>query len=640
MTKFISATHDKATLTVQYVADNGDILLRSGGTIAWRFNNPGNLRPKSKYVLTSIGVGNTASGDFFIFPDYDTGRAEKKALLRRKYNDMSISDAMQVYAPPNENNTEAYIQAICNGTGFARTRVLNTMSDADLDSMMSVMEKHEGYNARIKTRHERWIRTASVTLSDGARPIPNQKVTVQAGAKKTVLTTNAFGQLPLLPMESAGQQIQFLVDHAKDGLKQIGQITTQNASAAYVFFQDLFQTAAPTSAHYVKDTARREAIPGFRYRIVSGDTLGKIAQKFKVSVAQLEADNHLKSSRIFAGDYLMINAKKPHDAPAAPPNPAAVKPAATHRAASASAASTASTASTPASTASTASAAASAGQAQGQAVSIDDFAKPAGGAGTAAAPASSAPAASPAPAPASAAPAPAVASPAAPATPAASGSSASPTTSAPTADPAVVLDRSKLGQGHPVAFVAAASPQAPWMEFALQQAKFWHGQKEGVITKTINYHKEVGGSLKSLVGDGNPWCASFVNWCLQSAKYPKTAAPMDSQSFRYSKNFVKIDKPVFGAIAVYKHKKGGHAAFVYAQTSAGAPILLGGNQSDAINFGMQKASELKGFFVPATYLQFAKEELAKGTQLEVSTPAKLNEEFHIAFAKKKANADR
>ncbi|MGS1026011.1 TIGR02594 family protein [Burkholderia glumae] len=603
MTKFISATHDKATLTVQYVADNGDILLRSGGTIAWRFNNPGNLRPKSKYVKTSIGVGSTASGNFFIFPDYETGRAEKKALLRRKYNDMSISEALQVYAPPSENNTEAYIQAICSGTGFARTRVLNTMSDADLESMMTVMEKHEGYNARIKTRHERWIRTASVTLSDGAKPIANQKVTVQAGAKKTELTTNAFGQLPLLPIESAGQQIQFLVDHAKEGMKQIGQITTQNVSSAYVFFHDLFQTTAPTSTHYAKDTVRHEAIPGFRYRIVSGDTLGKIAHKFKVSVAQLQADNHLKSTRIFAGDYLMINAKKPHDAPAAPPNPSAVKSAAKHHAASASAASTAS---------SPAPASSSAGT-QGHAVSIDDFAKPAGGA-------------TPAPAAAKAAPA--------------AAASAHPAASAPTADSSVVLDRSKLGQGHPVAFVPASSPQAPWMEFALQQAKFWHGQKENVITKTINYHKEVGGSLKSLVGDSNPWCASFVNWCLQSAKYPKTAAPMDSQSFRYSKNFVKIDKPVFGAIAVYKHRKGGHAAFVYAQTSAGSPILLGGNQSDAINFGKQKAAELKGFYVPVTYLKFAKEELAKGAKLEVSTPEKLNEEFHIAFSKKKANADR
>lgn len=46
MTKFIKASHDRPTLTVQYIGDDGKILLRTGGTIAWRFNNPGNVRPK------------------------------------------------------------------------------------------------------------------------------------------------------------------------------------------------------------------------------------------------------------------------------------------------------------------------------------------------------------------------------------------------------------------------------------------------------------------------------------------------------------------------------------------------------------------------------------------------------------------
>lgn len=41
MTKFISAIYHSDILTVEYVADSGDHLLRSGGTIAWRFNNPG-----------------------------------------------------------------------------------------------------------------------------------------------------------------------------------------------------------------------------------------------------------------------------------------------------------------------------------------------------------------------------------------------------------------------------------------------------------------------------------------------------------------------------------------------------------------------------------------------------------------------
>lgn len=49
MTKeYLSAKYDADTFTVDYVAGDGSHLLRSGGTVAWRFNNPGNLRPGKK----------------------------------------------------------------------------------------------------------------------------------------------------------------------------------------------------------------------------------------------------------------------------------------------------------------------------------------------------------------------------------------------------------------------------------------------------------------------------------------------------------------------------------------------------------------------------------------------------------------
>ncbi|MBN3757849.1 TIGR02594 family protein [Paraburkholderia sp. Tr-20389] len=602
MTRFVSATHDKSTLTVQYVADNGDILLRSGGTIAWRFNNPGNMRPPSKYVTTSIGVGDSKSGKFFIFPDYDTGRAEKKALLRRKYNNETIASAMEIYAPRSENDTDAYIKWICDHTGFARDRQLSSMNDGELDSMMSAMEKREGYYARVETRHEKWVKTASVTLSNGAQPIPNQPVVVKTNGKQQTLQTNPLGQLPLLPFEQAGQQIQLLMHDTQDGLKEIGTITTQAVSSAHVFFRDLFVSTAATQTHYAKDSTRNDAKTPFRYKIVSGDTLGKIAAKFKTSVDQLKQDNHLKSARIFAGDYLTIHGSKPQEQ-AAPEHASAAK----------------------AKPASSEAGDAMQSGSHGSLSSLghDASAPKSAPASTAATATASTPASTPKSTPAASAPAPASAA-AAP-----QGASS-----------AVTPDRSKQGQGHPLALIPAVSPQAPWMEKALDQAKLWHGQKEDVITKTINYHKEVGGNLKSLVGNGNPWCASFVNWCLMQAGYPITASPMDSQSFRNSKNFVKIDHPVFGAVAVYKHPKGGHAAFVYAKTKAGGPILLGGNQSDAINFGTQKASELKGFYVPASYLKFAQAELAKGAVLETSTADELNDAFHIEFKKKKDHADR
>ena len=63
MAKFIAATFDKPTLTVDYVADDGSHLLRSGGTIAWRFNNPGNIRPAKTNASLRIGTGKTASSE-------------------------------------------------------------------------------------------------------------------------------------------------------------------------------------------------------------------------------------------------------------------------------------------------------------------------------------------------------------------------------------------------------------------------------------------------------------------------------------------------------------------------------------------------------------------------------------------------
>lgn len=90
--QFVSAKYDAATKTVDYIRSDGVHLLRSGGTIAWRFNNPGNLRPPGdRPVLGAIGIGMTkGNGPFLIFPTYEVGRAQKRSLLRRRFNSRTI----------------------------------------------------------------------------------------------------------------------------------------------------------------------------------------------------------------------------------------------------------------------------------------------------------------------------------------------------------------------------------------------------------------------------------------------------------------------------------------------------------------------------------------------------------------------
>jgi uncharacterized protein (TIGR02594 family) len=204
-----------------------------------------------------------------------------------------------------------------------------------------------------------------------------------------------------------------------------------------------------------------------------------------------------------------------------------------------------------------------------------------------------------------------------------------------------VLTRSKDGKGHPLAIIPTNQKRAPWMEIAVGEAKRWAGKKEDEITKESNYHKLLKTGLKTLVGNSNPWCASFVNWCLKQAGYPPTAAPASSQSFKRDKHYVLIDKPLYGAIAVFtdkKHPGRGHVGFLYALDEKGGPIILGGNQSDAINFESGFSMKLSGYYVPAAYLEFARNEFSQGATMLKSSAIELNKSFGIKTQKKTSNS--
>lgn len=168
--------------------------------------------------------------------------------------------------------------------------------------------------------------------------------------------------------------------------------------------------------------------------------------------------------------------------------------------------------------------------------------------------------------------------------------------------------------GYPQANVGNIDEQAPWMKVAIEQAKKWAGKDETEINDTINYHREVGTSRPSIVGNSNPWCASFVNYCLIKSEphYNKSNKPGKAISFSTdTKNFTKINSPIYGAIAVFTRRGGNHACFVAAQSekTKGNIIVLGGNQGDEINFADRSLKGLVGFFVPKAYEDTAKNEM-------------------------------
>lgn len=104
----------------------------SKGTRAWRNNSPANFK-LSSHTLTEymkkLGATALDKDNFVIFPTLEIG---EKALvtfltdacsdkLSRYRGTMTISEAMHVYAPLSENDTELYIRMVCMKMGVERS---------------------------------------------------------------------------------------------------------------------------------------------------------------------------------------------------------------------------------------------------------------------------------------------------------------------------------------------------------------------------------------------------------------------------------------------------------------------------------------------------------------------------------------
>jgi hypothetical protein len=106
-----------------------------GGSLAWRANNPGNLRGAS----TKIGTVSGAVGTFAVFATLADGRAAQKALYLDKYGDSTVKAAINKLTPPNENDTTKYL-ADLKKAGVDLDKTVKSQ----IDVLMPAVEANEG----------------------------------------------------------------------------------------------------------------------------------------------------------------------------------------------------------------------------------------------------------------------------------------------------------------------------------------------------------------------------------------------------------------------------------------------------------------------------------------------------------------
>ena len=113
----------------QYLYELGEAIARyegfyKDGSLAQRNNNPGNLR----YVSWSTRKSGLDSSNFAIYPTAEDGLYDLYDLLMAKAEaGYTLEELMNIYAPPVENNTNAYVAFVADELGVSPNTKLSTI---------------------------------------------------------------------------------------------------------------------------------------------------------------------------------------------------------------------------------------------------------------------------------------------------------------------------------------------------------------------------------------------------------------------------------------------------------------------------------------------------------------------------------
>ena len=137
----ITAVKDalKKATTKRYVAYQD--MVKVGGTLAWRANNPGNLRD----AQTKIARVSGQVDKFAVFATMEDGRKAQKDLYVKTYGDMKVRDAVAKLTPPSENDTKQYLKDL-----QAQGVNLDDTVKSQIDKMMEAVKKNEGMKEGIE----------------------------------------------------------------------------------------------------------------------------------------------------------------------------------------------------------------------------------------------------------------------------------------------------------------------------------------------------------------------------------------------------------------------------------------------------------------------------------------------------------
>jgi len=313
MPRLISATYHPNIEVAEFICEDGRHLLRSGGTLPWRINNPGDLTarmvdgvPAPRKAQGYIGFATTRSGrTFLIFPDEDAGRAELKANLKRKHGGKTIPEAVPGYAPKKENNTEKYTSDLLKISGIPATRKIGECTDAELEKIMNSIAEIEGYHADADTRKETWVAVSRINATDGSQPLPGTEIILQRGDREEAVKSDAAGRFPpvIHPADNSTVHVK-VTDPKSRKAVTVGTIQGE-VGTDFNLLAKFKRWKGVAGSEKINSSTHGQRRP-MSYVVQPGDSLWKIAQLYRTSVEAIKEANGLGRDRIYPGEVLLI----------------------------------------------------------------------------------------------------------------------------------------------------------------------------------------------------------------------------------------------------------------------------------------------------------------------------------------------
>lgn len=110
-----------------------------------RNNNPGNIRRGEDWKgLVRDGQDTDEAFCRFVAPEY--GIRAMVLILRRyrqKHNLNTISEIIRRWAPPDENDTRAYIDSVVQATGVPADQQVDTGDSGFMTTLLKAIIRHE-----------------------------------------------------------------------------------------------------------------------------------------------------------------------------------------------------------------------------------------------------------------------------------------------------------------------------------------------------------------------------------------------------------------------------------------------------------------------------------------------------------------